>query len=160
MNALFRKSLQHLKQQLPRKMNPFQHIHQTYLKVLADLLHHLQLSFISWRLKDRSIINQTCSWYSFGSHCPLHVLSRASQILSVLPSASSLMKRYIKNFLSLTHTDTLTHQLLQTLVPLTGLRLIALITLPSLNTVNLFKQAFDKYECNKNVTKWIKYYEF
>lgn len=34
-------------------------IHQTHLKVLADLLHHLQLRFISWRLKDRvqSLIN-------------------------------------------------------------------------------------------------------
>ena len=30
-----------------------QSIHLIYLKVLADLLHHLQLGFISWKLKER-----------------------------------------------------------------------------------------------------------
>lgn len=36
----------------PKKTNSLHHI-ETYLKVLADLLHHLQLGFISWKLKDR-----------------------------------------------------------------------------------------------------------
>lgn len=35
----------------PKKTNSLHHI-QTYFKVLADLLHHLQLGFISWKLKD------------------------------------------------------------------------------------------------------------
>lgn len=39
----------------PKKPNSLHHI-QTYLKVLADLLHHLQLGFISWKLKDRKTL--------------------------------------------------------------------------------------------------------
>lgn len=85
-------------------------IHQTHLKVFADLLHHLQLSFVSWKLKDRvlplittanvtALLVMAVSMYSAGT-------LRSYQFYFQRPDWS---KRYTRtDTLSNTQTNTLT----------------------------------------------------
>lgn len=112
-------------------MIPFHHtqsIHPIYLKVLADLLHHLQLGFISWKLKDRmtQLIKLTDDIVILALPLPC-----AQQGLSDLISFT-----FSVQFDQKVHQETHSHRhtLSHTHIPLTGLKLIALITSPMLST--------------------------
>ena len=72
---------------------------------------------------------------SLNVHGRLLVLSRDAQILSVWLTASRLFKRYVTLTLTFTHTYPNKHSHIH--VPLTGLKNIALITVPQLSTSSI-----------------------
>lgn len=119
-----------------------QSIHQTYLKVLADLLHHLQLSFISWKLKDRMSplikpANDIVPLFMAISMCSAGTL-RSYQFYFQRPDWSKGTSTITLTLLTRSHR----HALSQTHVPLTGLKNIALITSPMLSTSASSEQSF------------------
>lgn len=96
-------------------MNPLHHtqyIHQTHLKVLADLLHHLQLSFIGWKLKGRApplitLANDTFSLFMAIPMCSARTL-RSYQFYFQRPDWSRGTSRNTLTH-SNTHTQALSH---------------------------------------------------
>lgn len=87
-------------------------IHLTHLKVLADLLHHLQLRFVGWKLKDRvlPLIKPPEGYGSPSSGLCLRAQQGRSDLISFTFTVQVNQKVHGENTLRHAHTNTHAHR--------------------------------------------------